>query len=102
MLLLQDIHHVSWELHLCGLRNMRADDFREGNIIFEVIVYNKMTPPIEFLRSLFGVSQSDIPEYFHKILLDLRSGQSTLVHLSPSYGCELTALCASIQLVKIK
>jgi hypothetical protein len=90
-----------WQIELAGVRYLKADEFREGNIIFEVEITVGCAPSREVLETLVSrPHEAAAPEYQDKyrahidaLIEDVGTGRLTLVSLSSSYGCELIALC---------
>ncbi|MDO9431901.1 MAG: hypothetical protein Q7T84_11440 [Phenylobacterium sp.] len=96
---------VSWRIELFGVRYLRADEFREGNIICNLEAYSGTQPPRSVIESLLGAPQENVAgEYSekHRVFIDqmiahVIEGRLTLVVLTPSYGCELSALCERLK-----
>jgi hypothetical protein len=74
------------ELRLPGLMSLRCDNFREGNIIFEVNE-SRSAAPIRLLRQVLGYDEA-YPEQPPEI----PEGEWTLFEVTSSFGCELRAL----------
>jgi hypothetical protein len=85
------------KLVLSGLEKLRCDDFRQGNIVLDVTVYCGEDPDESALRDLFELEVSESPDYFLQEARKIRDGESTLLVIAPSYGCELLALCAKVR-----
>jgi hypothetical protein len=90
-----------WSLSLSGVDRMRAMDFMDGNIVLEVIQLSQQEPPLEPLRKLYGLGQDEFPDFLASKVGSIRTGEAILVHIVPSYGCELIALCEKTGLEKI-
>lgn len=99
------VDDTRWRLDLEGVSGLRADDFRQGNIISHLEVISGVPPRRDWLEELFGGPHpSAAPEYHdkHRDCLDrmtrsVQSGEASLLVVTPSYGCELLALCASVR-----
>jgi hypothetical protein len=83
---------------LTAVDRMRVFDLREGNTILEANVIRTGRPPIEVFRKLFDLDAGEMPDYCRRRIADIESGALTLVHIVPSYGAELIALCKEFAL----
>ncbi len=78
---------------------MRADNFLEGNIVFDVSLYQNAECSEEKLKSLYGYNKEQAQKYLPKNLIEIADKKLTLFELGSSYGCELLALFSgSIQI----
>ena len=86
-------------LVLSGVERLRAHDFREGNIILDVIVRVCDSDDAAVLKRLFdlGDTRADVA-FLAQLLTRAEADQMLLVEVNPSYGCSLTALCRRIEL----
>ena len=78
-------------LSLSGLECLRADNFLQGNIIFELRTFNSDLP-LDLVRKAFGIQEGERPNWLEPKLVELSTGHWTLLELSSSYGCDLTAI----------
>ncbi|CAN5236800.1 hypothetical protein BH09PSE1_BH09PSE1_06870 [soil metagenome] len=95
---------MEWRIELSGVRYLKADDFRKGNIIsnFEVVTGEK--PSRAMLELLAPGPHGDAaPEYHDKyrvhidtLMTRVTTGSFSLVSLTPSYGCDMIALCEKV------
>ena len=100
--LLDDGDGAKHELFFEQLDRMRCIDFREGNIVLDVEIYKCTAPPIDILERLFAVTtQKEIPAYLDVRIKKVEAGELTLVHITPSYGAELIALCGSLRITQM-
>ena len=81
------------------VERMRGFDLREGNIVLEVTNISGATPSVPVLRKLFDLSATEVPDYLPVTIAKIEAGELTLVHIVPSYGCELIALCGRANIV---
>lgn len=99
--ILKQVTGARYRLKLNGLKHLRCDDFRRGNIIFDVSVFSNRTPPQNYLSHLLGSESKREREYLNTIAKSVEIGELTLFSIVPSYGCELFALCKSVELREI-
>src|SRR5258705_13794387 len=83
-----DVMGKKYILRLERLIAFRADSFREGNIIFEVLVHSEDYPR-ELVKRAFGHDAAGDPPWLESRLQKLTTDRATLVELTSSYGCEL-------------
>ncbi|MBA3353104.1 MAG: hypothetical protein H0U23_11925 [Blastocatellia bacterium] len=75
-----------------GMVRLRANNFREGNIIFELNIYQGPECPIELVKQLKEYEEARTDEMLSKDMEIIVQGNWTLVELTSSYGCDLLAL----------
>lgn len=90
------------QLVLQGIERLKALDFREGNIVLDLDIIRGKTPNSSILRILFDLSPDDNPDYFRLRMAMIEAGRLSLVHVIPSYGCEVIALCKNAKLKRIE
>lgn len=101
---------VGWRIALEGVRYLKADDFREGNIVSYCRAITNADPPRRLLEALAsGPHELAAPEYHekHRLFIDdlaeqVRNGSLTLLIVEPSYGCELLAICERIEASEVR
>lgn len=86
-----DVDQRQYVLRLSGLVRLRANDFMEGNVIFEVKVHTHDFSP-GLVKRVYGESGDAVPEWLPATLLKLSRGEWTLLEITSSYGCHLLAL----------
>jgi hypothetical protein len=95
---ISDVHGKAWKFVLEGLERLRCMEFREGNIILEASAIENETPSSELICALYGIPTGDTPAYAIEKVRAIERGDLVLFFISPSYGCELMALCRSVVL----
>ena len=96
----------SYELILEGVEALQVDDFRQGNIINQIdLVSGRHLDggAFDILERLFPPPHAQSAEPFHRAhsaflaerTAKIASGEAALVTITPSYGCDLVAYCAS-------
>ena len=101
---IRDEDGVRFELSLRGLVWLKAADFREGNTILDVILHRGQIRDIGLLEEVLDLTPEEVkkhPAFFDDLLNRVRSGNLTLVELTPSYGCYLLALCQEVVAYRI-
>ncbi|MBU1347249.1 MAG: hypothetical protein KKA16_09890 [Alphaproteobacteria bacterium] len=101
---------VAWQIELSGVRYLKADDFREGNIVNYCQAITKADPPRGLLEALAGGPHgSAAPEYHekHRLFIDdlaeqVGNGSLTLLIVEPSYGCELLAISERVEASEVR
>lgn len=84
-------------LVLAGLERLRCMDFREGNIVLSVDIVRNRRPYAEALHILLDSAVKPSPASIDRFAREVAVGRLTLVQISPSYGCELVALCREVR-----
>lgn len=85
----------SYRIVLLGVERLRADDFREGNIILDLTVQSGQA--VEKADVLFALSMDDEnrhPDFFNSIMERIHRSELLLVQINPSYGCVFSCLCS--------
>jgi hypothetical protein len=93
---------AEYELVLAGLEVLQADDFRQGNIIFALIVGR--APEHAELDRLFPPPDPDTAAEYreaHAHFLQrqkarIGSGEVSLLVVAPSYGADVLAICREV------
>lgn len=92
-LLCRSVQGARWILRLPELVHLRADDFRQGNIILDVLTLAGAECPDALLRELFEVTPAaEDPPWFAERRLAVHEGNWTLLRIQCSYGCSLLGL----------
>jgi hypothetical protein len=92
---------------LDSVERMLCNSFREGNIILSVDVLND-TLSWNFstlLADIFELNEherKENPAYFLKTKEKINNQELVLFHISPSYGCEMIALCKDVVINGVK
>lgn len=81
-----------YSLRVGELVRLRADNFLEGNIIFDIRVFMGPDCPRELFRRAYGAITSQEEPALDRKLDEARNEGWTLLSLESSYGCELVAL----------
>lgn len=91
-LLLRTVDNKRYTLFIRGVRLMRADEFKEGNIILDATEYAADSAPFEAIGKLVYVlnGSEDHPDITRERERMIRS-EERVIQISPSYGCALVA-----------
>ena len=101
---------IRWLIKLEGVRYLRADHFREGNIVSRCRAITKADPPREVLEALASgpheLAATEHHEKYRLFIDDLaehvRDGGLTLLIIEPSYGCDLLALSETVEASEVR
>jgi len=83
------------KLHLIGVRAFQGNDFRDGNIIAQLWIYQGARIPAEAIESLLFNEHSK-KEDVQRLLRALHGSTDYFFHLCPSYGLEVKAICNDV------
>lgn len=111
ILLKQDEAELSFRLStgvvvkilLENLNRLLCSDFREGNIVLELIVSSDISICEPLLDILFPRPAGMIDQYNEFMRLTrgkLLKGELVVLHIVPSYGGDLVALCEDARILK--
>ena len=87
-----------YSIKLCGLVHIKADDFREANIVLGIYVVNKEYSKDSHLLKLYGLDRPSDEAWFRTLVTNLEKGALRLFTIAPSCGCELAAVCERIEI----
>lgn len=106
---LQHYDGTRYRLYLSEIEGMLANEFREGNIIFSLEVTTGTAPDVRDLRLLWSEPHPSVAaEYREQDVMfverqrsKIERGEAVWVNLIASYGCNLVAVCKSVELVAV-
>ena len=90
-------------LALSNIDCLRADDFREGNIILDITVSRGTEVDMSDIAYAHGLEQllsSEANAFLNKAMQDFFIGIKLFVQINPSYGCKLVCICDEIQVLQ--
>jgi len=83
-----------------GVERLICNDFREGNIILEIFTTKDQEVCKTLLKDLYPKPTIETEAkhniFLEKLLHKIASNELTLLHVAPSYGAEITALCHEV------
>ena len=79
-------------IRLPRLVALKCDNFRQGNIVFAIRLYEKSNCPHDLVGRAYGYSKEEAAKFLAVRLSELEPGDWSLVEVQESYGCELVAL----------
>lgn len=97
-------------LHLFEVERLLATEFKEGNIILDMVFANGIKPrDMTAFRRLVGEPHTDVAasiqqrseENIAQRLRDVIEGRSVFVQIEASYGCDLACLSGSAEMVAV-
>ncbi len=74
------------------LVKLRADNFFEGNIIYDISIHEGSECPADAVLKIFNYNDDESQKYLGDRVKELVQGKWTLLTLTASYGCELLAM----------
>lgn len=85
---------------LTGVLMLRADGFREGNIILDVSTRDSEEITLADIADLYDLDTSHEPaDWEHKFIEKVRTQRMQLFRVNPSYGGTCAILAQTIELV---
>lgn len=99
-LLFKLVDETMFSVILDGVERMVCHSLKEGNTILSADVIDDVSKCSTFLNKIFELNkqeENENPAYLLKIKEKISSHELLLFHISPSYGCELIALCKSVE-----
>lgn len=78
-----------------GVERLRADDFREGNIILDVTVTAGEQLELDDVAEAFGLDTEPSP-FLQNTIDRLKRDRMIVVRINPSYGCVVTCVCSEM------
>ena len=90
-----DVFGTNWNILIPKIERLRATNFLEGNIIFEINFYQGSNCPPNLVKELFGYTEDEPNNYFKGSMSDIKKRNLILVEMTSSYGCELLALSSA-------
>ncbi|MBV8536415.1 MAG: hypothetical protein JO128_12525 [Alphaproteobacteria bacterium] len=105
---LRDVTEQRYVMELAGVEGLIGNEFRQGNIIFDVKIVRGVAPDMEALRSLFepphptapAKYQDEYGSFLDKHAERIKNGDLSLVRVESSYGCSIISLCADIRITR--
>jgi hypothetical protein len=82
-------------LQVSGVRSLKVDNFRQGNIIFDVLVRDGAELTVDDVKQFFEFK--DEAKSLEK-LEHLRHGGLVVLEINPSYGAACSILAESVEL----
>jgi len=82
-------------LVLHDVERLRADDFRQGNIILDVTVSRGMQidpADVAYASDINADAEALLSQTMHRLI----ENDSVVVRINPSYGCSAVFICGSI------
>jgi len=106
---IRDLGGQLFTVRMSGLSTFLADEFRESNIIYALLITSGREPDPSVMRHLLGESHPKVAEEYrlkHEDFIAgqvncVRTGELTLVVLESSYGCSFIALCQAVEIESV-
>lgn len=90
-----------YRINFQNVYRLRADNFREGNIILMVEVLKKGFAEDGCLLRMLDLDRPSDAPFFINLVKDLESGVKKMLVIAPSYGCELSIICEAIMVSRL-
>jgi hypothetical protein len=93
---------VAVKVLLDNLNRLLCNDFREGNIVLEVTVSSDISICEPLLDILFPKPAGMLDQHYSFMELTrnkLLKGELVILHIAPSYGGDLVALCEGARIL---
>jgi hypothetical protein len=86
-------------LEISGVAAVDAGTFKEGNIIFDALVYACDELTLEHMIAVHGpMSEFGLPNQAQRWLIQAQRGELVLLEINPSYGATCLVLARTINL----
>lgn len=95
LIVLRTVDGLQRYLMLHGVERLKADDFRQGNIVLDITISPPTSLDIKDVADAYGVAPSD-SSFLPGVMYRLKREGLLLVRLNPSYGCSLVCVCQGI------
>lgn len=91
-ILIETVDAGHYCLLLRGVERLRADDFRQGNIILDVTIAPIIDSDPNDIAYVYGVEGPD-NMFVEKKVRQLIQDKKLLVKINPSFGCSAVCVC---------
>lgn len=88
------------ELIFTGLFRLLVNNFREGNVILDVVVLPSDQFELKDVEIFYDSSDVDVGEALSALHRQVRLNNKFLIKISASYGCELFCICSGIKFIE--
>ena len=82
---------------LSGLERLRADEFRQGNIVLDITICQASAGERDEIAYLYDIKSTEV-DLLERTANRLALDQKLVVQISTSYGCRLLAICSAVEL----
>jgi len=87
-----------YEMTLLEVKRLKCDNFLQGNIVLGLYVIDSERKA-EFL--LKWILDEDPSDYSRRLVQEICEGSLCMIHITPSYGCEIACVCRSFDFRKV-
>ena len=106
---IRDLGGQLFIVRMSGLSTFLAEEFRESNIIYALLITSGREPDLSVMRHLLGEIHPKVAEEYrlkHESFIAgqvnfVSTGELTLVVLESSYGCSFVALCQAVEIESV-
>jgi hypothetical protein len=97
LLFLSTMEKQPYVLIARGVEQMKADDFRQGNIILDVLTRRGNEISINDVKFLYGTQAGEVGDrQARKILERITQEDRIALEVNPSYGCECLLIAQAV------
>lgn len=106
-LMLRTVSNEAFHVTLWEVEALQVDDFNLGNIVMNVRLITGHTPSPDDLATLYPGPHPSVPRGVHeehaqfiaRQIGRIDSGEAILFQITSSYGCDLSAICARVEIL---
>lgn len=88
-------------IELCGVKYLKCNDFRQGNVVCEILIQFGEVFESRDLNFLLDIDQESKSDYLNKVKDDVLNGRSKVFKVNPTYGCAIVGLVNDIKILEI-
>jgi hypothetical protein len=90
-------------LRVPGTNSLVVNDFRQGNIIFNIYLFEGSRSPREVVAQAMGIRDEEDQTPVDAMEAKVRQNNWVTIHITSSYGCELCGICeCSLNAIEIR
>jgi hypothetical protein len=88
-----------FEIMLHGVSHFKCDNFRQGNIVFDVEQVSAGDILSDEFEALLYLKKDERPDFSTKIMAKLESGELKFLRIGSSYGAEISAIFRRLEVL---
>jgi len=99
ILRLKDVDERRFILRMTGVSSIQVNEFREGNIILDLRVSERLEEYRDVISRLVFWTDDVDDSKWSRYIEDALKDNKKLLTIYPSYGAEVFALCSEVELI---